>query len=352
MSQMQTSNLSSDALEKNLFLKLIFFSTMLPMVLLPLLAVKNETLNSLSITQVIGVITFFGGAVHVAASGYFYNRPEFKEVFKGHPIRYFIAPVVIILATGLLFQFGNPQVQATTLLSYFLWQTYHYQRQNFGVMTFVGIATKTKPLSYFEQLAMQLSVGAGILALTSHYKLSTNTILEPYAEALYQSSFVVFKVVGILIFIVFFQIFDPLKSSSEVTLKNKLIRFIFFLMSSLFFLPAILFNNPIAAVSSYALAHGIQYLVFMHYVVDVGPKEQSHNRFSKYIIWVCIGGGIITMLGDQRIWGSFGKLIFGCYLGVIMTHFLLDAGVWKLSQSRQYQFATNAFPFLLKSKDS
>jgi hypothetical protein len=51
------------------------------------------------------------------------------------------------LVYGIIFLKGSPALKATALLFYFVWQTWHYQRQNFGVSSFMMRAGQQPALS-------------------------------------------------------------------------------------------------------------------------------------------------------------------------------------------------------------
>ena len=60
-----------------------------------------------------------------------------------------------------------------------------------------------------------------------------------------------------------------------------------------------------------------------------------------------IGGGVLMLMSDELIWGGGGRFVFGCYLGLVMSHFVVDTGVWRLSGSFQRQYLSEPFDFIL-----
>ena len=49
------------------------------------------------------------------------------------------------------------------------------------------------------------------------------------------------------------------------------------------------------------------------------------------------------LMSDELIWGGGGRFVFGCYLGLVMSHFVVNTGVWRLSGSFQRQYSIRAF---------
>ena len=44
--------------------------------------------------------------------------------------------------------------------------------------------------------------------------------------------------------------------------------------------------------------------------------------------------------------GPVARAVYGAYLGVVMAHFVIDAGVWRLSEPFQRGYMARRFPFI------
>ncbi|MFG1997614.1 hypothetical protein ACGFNU_00530 [Spirillospora sp. NPDC048911] len=44
----------------------------------------------------------------------------------------------------------------------------------------------------------------------------------------------------------------------------------------------------------------------------------------------------------------FERTLYGAYLGAVMAHFVIDAGLWRLREQFPRQFLTASLPYLLK----
>ena len=79
----------------------------------------------------------------------------------------------------------------------------------------------------------------------------------------------------------------------------------------------------------------------------VGNDRCQYESYTQTIpLLALIGGGVLMLMSDELIWGG-GRFVFGCYLGLVMSHFVVDTGVWRLSGSFQRQYLSEPFDFIL-----
>ena len=120
------------------------------------------------------------------------------------------------------------------------------------------------------------------------------------------------------------------------------------------------------AFLSYAIAHGLQYLIFM-IVVSVNASREGQHRSMHYrnllklLIFVLIVGFAVYRLADlkqvemiksNRTYAWIADFLFGSILGMTMSHFAIDAGAWKLSMARQRAYITKRFDFIFSRETS
>ena len=59
------------------------------------------------------------------------------------------------------------------------------------------------------------------------------------------------------------------------------------------------------------------------------------------------GGLLLTSMAASMGHGNgVSRLLFGLAIGVVMSHFVIDAGVWKLRYPFQRNYVRRAFPFV------
>jgi hypothetical protein len=321
-----------------LFVWLIVVTTLVPYAVMPLSVHFGQNVNELLLASTL--LNFLGGHVHVSTTAFFYSDPGMREHFRAHKVRYVYAPIALILGVGFLYMITPEPYNRYILLYHFMWQTWHYQRQNFGILAFVSSATASVsgrvPVSRFEKLALDLAAVAGMLALITINALNAETILAPFTDAIYLIACVAYAAVPVVIAIAVFQ---------EPRLLGNRLRIGALLLFSAFYLPSFIFTDPISAVLGYALGHGLQYLVFMTYV---GASRPRPLLALGALIGLGIGGGFLltymTNAGSEP--GALFRFIFGMAVGTVMSHFVIDAGVWKLRHPFQRGYMRAAFPFI------
>jgi len=126
------------------------------------------------------------------------------------------------------------------------------------------------------------------------------------------------------------------------SLRTNWLRLVFFLFGTLFFLPLYAFDDPVSATLGYAIAHGLQYVVFMAFV-------GADRRFP--IASLIILAGIATIYAAFALWlvnnaAVYGSALTGVFIGLVATHFVLDAGIWKLREPFQRRYMREKFNFI------
>jgi len=175
--------------------------TLIPYVLAPFHYPKETTPEQLVL--IAGAINFLGGAAHVGSTGFFFFDKRMRCHFLSNSKRFIWAPLFFVFMFSLIFGFSDHLVQSIALLFYFVWQTYHYQRQNFGILSFAASKERSGPVSLLERYALDLSVTAAILALVKHYGLLKNTIFESYADSLFFLGAVIYCFVPVILVMAF-----------------------------------------------------------------------------------------------------------------------------------------------------
>lgn len=124
-----------------------------------------------------------------------------------------------------------------------------------------------------------------------------------------------------------------------------------YLTSLLFGLPAFVFASPYAAVGGMTLAHGLQYLLLISLIAGGREKRSGHPtrpvRLALLLNIALIGGTLLSTASHLHSAGVFGRLAFGTYLGLVMSHFVIDAGVWRMRDPLARTFITQSLPFLM-----
>ena len=133
---------------------------------------------------------------------------------------------------------------------------------------------------------------------------------------------------------------------------------IFYFTLVCFFLPVFLSTDMNVAFYSYAIAHGVQYILFMT-VVSLNFDPQGSSRRFKIasavkliLITVLVGLLFYRAIDLKGVFDANTSLmrvvdfLLGAILGATMAHFVIDAGAWRLSQSLQRTYIGKRFGFV------
>jgi hypothetical protein len=129
-------------------------------------------------------------------------------------------------------------------------------------------------------------------------------------------------------------------------LRTNWLRLTFFLFGTLFFLPLFIFSDSVSATLGYALGHGLQYLVFMGFV-GAGRKNAAVSLATLLAVGT-IGAVVLNAALQAPDWlaSPSCRAVYGAFYGVVMTHFVVDAGVWRLREAFQRSYMREKFYFI------
>jgi hypothetical protein len=119
-------------------------------------------------------------------------------------------------------------------------------------------------------------------------------------------------------------------------------------ISLLFFLPVFVFRSPYAAVAGLTVAHGLQYLFLMVLVAKGGATGGPRTRSLVLLVDIALVGGIaLNAFSHQHDGSPAARALFGVYLGLVMAHFVVDAGLWRLRDDFPRRLLTQRVPALV-----
>jgi hypothetical protein len=62
------------------------------------------------------------------------------------------------------------------------------------------------------------------------------------------------------------------------------------------------------------------------------------------------GGAILEATSHLHSAGPAGRILFGGYLGAVMAHFVIDAGLWRLRDPFPRAFMARYVPYLVPAR--
>jgi hypothetical protein len=224
------------------------------------------------------------------------------------------------------------------LLGFFAWQFFHFQKQNVGMAALAGVSQGGGSVRPLERRAIIVAGCAGIAGLVSHPDLLQLALPAP-ARFLFPAAEAVFAIsvgVGVV------ALMRRSRGQRPVAFV------IIYLISLLFFSPVFLFASPYAAVAGLTIAHGYQYLLIVGMVA--GAQRIGGSRFISLLILINVavfGGVALNTASHLHDGSSVARAIFGAYLGLVMAHFVIDAGLWRLRDEFPKAFLGARLPYLI-----
>ncbi len=292
-------------------------------------------------------LLFVGASVHVAATGWFYAVPEVRTHLGAHPTRYVRVPAALIIGTAALAAVLGPQQLTWLLLGYFAWQFFHFQKQNLGLAALAGIAHRAGSLGLWERRALIAAGISGIVGLVVRPAL-LQLAVDPrlgFAFPVAGAAFLVSVGVGVAAL---------LRRPAE---RRPAAYVTVYVISLCFFAPVFLFRSPYAAVAGLTLAHGLQYLLIVGMIAARRPVTSDRlglsakaSRTVSLAVFLNIGllGGIaLNLMSHLHDMAWPVRSLYGAYLGAVMAHFVIDAGLWRLRDEFPRTFLRDSLPYLL-----
>jgi hypothetical protein len=286
-------------------------------------------------------LLFVGSSVHVAATGWFYTVPAVREHARSHRARFIWVPVALIAGASAATMLVRPALIEWCLLPYFCWQFFHYQKQNLGIAALAAAAQRVPPLRRAERRALLAAGLGGIAGLVAHPRL-LHLPVQPELAWLYQA--------GLALFVLAASAGIALLARRPVTDRPGGFC-LAYLSGLLFMLPVFVFASPYAAVGGVTIAHGLQYLLLVGLVAGGGPGGvRRWAQLAAFVNIALIGGAFLSVASDQRQGPPLVRLLFGVFLGLVMAHFVIDAGLWRIRDQFPRTFLSGRLPYLLPGR--
>ena len=283
-------------------------------------------------------LLFVASSVHVAATGWFFTVPEVRAHARRHVRRYILAPLVLVVGGAVVAMVLAPGHFTWLLLGFFAWQFFHFQKQNLGMAVLAGVSAGAGSVTLLERRALIAAGCAGISGLLVHPQLLQLAlgVRLPVVFALACLAFGGSVLVGVL----------ALRRRPRDARPWSYCAV--YLSSLLFFLPVFVFADPYAAVAGLVVAHGGQYLVIVGLVAAAERADRSRLISLALLVNIALLGGLaLNMASHLHGGGLVERGVFGVYLGAVMAHFVVDAGLWRMRDEFPRAFLRSAVPYLL-----
>lgn len=286
-------------------------------------------------------LLFLGSSVHVAATLGPFTSEDLRAHARRYPVRFCWAPAGLLLlaVVGCL---SPERARSVLLLAFFSWQIWHYQKQNLGLAA-LAAASGRRSLGPVVRQCIRVSGAGGMLALIGHPAvLQIIDGRPPHAVAAAAHALATVVIAASTTTTV-----AALAHRGSTTTPVAAVC----LVAVVFPAPLVLTTSPYAALGGLTLAHGLQYLLLVGRVVAGAPDRRPRTDAPRLIALaaaVVAIGGVLSAFSHLHSAGAISsRLLFALYLTAVMTHFVVDGGLWRMRDDFTRHWLAARLPHLL-----
>lgn len=315
----------------------LWYAALLAVTLIPLLGLPLASNLELPFQQsfLIGLGVFVGGVCHVASTLTFYADRDARTIMNGMKARFYLLPLVVIALSLLALIVGSQlnipdQAVMSIFFLHLVWLYFHYQKQNYGLLAFAAASNgqRLPPITVKIILLPPLAGGLATIPQLLAQGLQTELPLANLQPILHTAAVIVYCIAAVIML--------NLARQNRDLFSRPLV-LIFALTAFGFFLPGLIIQNLDFAFWSYAIAHGLQYLLMVGIV-----SAQAKLRL------VVLAGFFLSAIAGGWMLQQFAgnHALFICGILLTWVHFILDARLWRMSDSAVRPFLRQRFSFL------
>lgn len=274
-------------------------------------------------------LLLFGYTAHLACTAWFATLPDFRGYARTRPATFVVAPCVLVVASVAVCTTLPSAALDRALLAFFAWQFWHFHRQNLGLAALAARASGAGALSRGERRALTVTGGAGVAGL----------MLAPQLLALPMDGSAPLRAVAFAVWVA--------AALAGLAIVRRPPAFLgVYAFALLFFAPTFLFSNPYLAIAGLTIAHSWQYLFLMSLVAGPPAPRSAAGPAALFAVAI-VGGAAMAAIADRPHGGGLlPDALFGLYLGLVMTHFVADAAIWRMGAGFGRRLVATRLPYL------
>jgi hypothetical protein len=325
----------------------------------------------------------FLGTAHVPSTLYLFSDTKVRQFMRATPGQLIAIPLLIVLLSTVAFAAVPLQHVMFVALFYVLWQAWHYGKQNVGVFAFSCMMERRPSMDAAERFTIVGGVVAGVLGtyqvlrpafgLDARLFVFDTSVLDTVGLWAYRAGAALYVVVLLVM------LRNLVAHRSRYTPLNATL----YMLTVAFFGPMYLSTDPVFAFTSYAVAHGLQYLGFLGYHAagrtlreepyrNLGHESasQSFRSFvnvmplALFAVIVLLGGAfwyfggtivigrVINLFSQPLFQTGFDdmmlvRIMLGGLFGLTMAHFWFDQRLWRLREPAKRDWLRQAYAEVL-----
>jgi hypothetical protein len=290
-------------------------------------------------------------ATHVGATAYLFSDPAIRRYCVSNPIRMIAVPCVMFISALIVFSRPGP-IFTACLMANFLVQTWHFGAQNIGVATFVSLADRGRPLEPIEKITIKAAIWVGMLGVLKSMSPDF-TIGAEYAplpdQAVALLSFLHSVGAALALSLAAAAVFFAARAWGQ----GQALYGAAVLLSITFLFPMYLTDNYMIGFTSFVIAHGLQYLVFL--ATHSTNRDVFRGRNSALTAPILLA---IILLVANSIWvkapwlnsTQFPTLGVGVIFAITLVHFWLDRFIWRMRDKERAGWIKTRFGCVISSR--
>ncbi|TDG10574.1 hypothetical protein E1N52_04320 [Paraburkholderia guartelaensis] len=282
------------------------------------------------------IISFSAGS-HVWMNLAYLASPKWRAYFAKYPMRFYVVPALIMCTSIVAIAQPIKAIGVGYLCAMGFVNIWHHSKQNWGVLSLIGRARGRNVLPLMNPLCRAWIFFA--IPLCMSFPAVANWVGQ---ERLYDVAlFCAAAFAAYCIFQIWKSKFltnqDPLVIVAAIALLFYFVPFTF------------LWNKPWGIIA--AGAHSLQY----HLIVISSLSLSNRKADKKIWFGAALTIGVMALLtaaafvtiktGWQQWDNVWLRVVFGAFLGVNLTHFWVDAFIWKFNNAEVRKLHGEAFNF-------
>lgn len=284
--------------------------------------------NNFGGAAAVALALFFIASGHVVATSYLLADPEVRRYLSNRPIKMIVTPVALAAGGLLLFSLSGV-VLSITFVVFAIYQAWHFGAQNIGVASFISLSERGRPLHRREKILIRCGIVAGMLGVLQAMMPVTAVWFVPlgYIIGVEVPSFAykigavaAIPVAGVAIWMMI-QGFRAGHYRFGIAIA----------LSACFLFPMYLTHNYFLGFVSFALAHGVQYLIFLftHAVGERQPTTEGRARLGMLALLIAL------VIAGACIWnipaiGNIPRIGVAIVPALTLAHFWIDLFLWRM----------------------
>jgi len=285
---------------------------------------------------------------HVGLTGMFWLDRRYRQHMASEPRRYYLDPVILLVGSITVFWITGAIGSFVFYATFLVWLYFHYMKQNWGLLCLSARSLHCTRPTQWELSALYLGFLGGVLGtMTDFTGMNYRNELGIFAEGFSipgQDALAILRQAG-LVLVTVSAILGLGLATYRLVSGAPYFQCAMSAMVGLFFLPIYALDDGAMAIGC---SHAFQYAIVMTILAADRSQGIRLFRLLGLVAVTCAYVAIYYGLREASWWGQWADTMAIAGTVVIMWHFMIDAGLWRLGQAFQRNAMRQSFAFLFR----